>query len=122
MSNINILDRNSVGTGGLVFQAMGQLSFITMVRIVNANNSEKIAKKLMKIGEIYSVDNYVDIEHEDRKLFLHALEVLDQKGIKTITPDQSANIIAIPVRNPGEETHETIYIRRDYSSISCDAP
>jgi DNA-binding Lrp family transcriptional regulator len=32
------------------------LSFITMVRIVNANNSEKIAKKLMKIGEIYSVD------------------------------------------------------------------
>ncbi len=26
MSNINILDRNSVGTGGLVFQAMGQLS------------------------------------------------------------------------------------------------
>ena len=36
------------------------------------------------------------------KLFLHALEVLDQKGIKTITPDQSANIIAIPVTNPGE--------------------
>jgi Transcriptional regulators len=32
------------------------LSFITMVRIVNANNSEKIAKKLMKISEIYSVD------------------------------------------------------------------
>jgi DNA-binding Lrp family transcriptional regulator len=32
------------------------LSFITMVRIVNANNSEKIAKKLMKIKEVYSVD------------------------------------------------------------------
>jgi DNA-binding Lrp family transcriptional regulator len=32
------------------------LSFITMVRIVNANNSEKIAHKLMKIKEISSVD------------------------------------------------------------------
>ena len=48
------------------------------------------------------LDNYGDIEHEDRKLFLHALGVLDQKGIKTITPDQSANIIAIPMKNSGE--------------------
>ena len=39
------------------------LSFITMVRIVNANNSEKIAKKLMKIGEIYSVDMITGVPH-----------------------------------------------------------
>ncbi|KJE49969.1 hypothetical protein TZ01_02580 [Acidiplasma sp. MBA-1] len=32
------------------------LTFITMVRIVNANNSEKIAYKLMKISSISSVD------------------------------------------------------------------
>ncbi len=32
------------------------ISFITMVRIFNATNSETIARKLMKINEVYSVD------------------------------------------------------------------
>jgi selenocysteine lyase/cysteine desulfurase len=46
------------------------------------------------------LDNYGYIEGEDRKLFHHALEVLEEKKIKTITPEQAANIIAIPMKDP----------------------
>ncbi len=48
------------------------------------------------------LDYYDDIEKEDRKLFQYAIDSLEQKGIPTITPEEASNIIAIPVKNPGD--------------------
>ncbi|AGO61636.1 MULTISPECIES: aminotransferase class V-fold PLP-dependent enzyme [Ferroplasma] len=48
------------------------------------------------------LDYYDYIEKEDRKLFQHAIDSLERNGIPTITPDEAANIIAIPMKNPGD--------------------
>jgi selenocysteine lyase/cysteine desulfurase len=48
------------------------------------------------------IDNYSIIEKENSKLFSYGIEWLEKKGIPTITPEESANIIAIPVKNPME--------------------
>ena len=61
------------------------------------------------------IDYYQYIEKEDRKLFLHSIDSLERKGIPTITPDEAANIIAIPVKNPGDA--ETI-LKKKYKIIT----
>ncbi len=61
------------------------------------------------------LDYYNYIENEDRKLFLHSLESLQENHIPTITPDDAANIIAIPMKNPGEA--ESI-LKKKYNIIT----
>lgn len=85
------------------------LSFITMVRIDNATNSEKIAKKLMKINEVYSVDmitgeydlilrgyskNQVDLYNILSKIqFVEGIDhlfttiIIKSMGTKTVIPE-----------------------------------
>ncbi len=61
------------------------------------------------------IDYYNYIENEDRKLFSYSMDILNKKGIKTITPCESANIIAIPVKNPYEA--ESI-LKKKYNIIT----
>ena len=48
------------------------------------------------------LEHYSEIENEDRRLFQHVKDELDKYGITTSTPEESANIIAIPMNNPPE--------------------
>lgn len=45
---------------------------------------------------------YGYIGKEDKNLFSYSMDILNKKGIKTITPYDSANIIAIPMKDPYE--------------------
>ena len=48
------------------------------------------------------LDHYDEIEKEDSRLFQHVKDDLHRYGISTSTPEESANIVAIPMKNPPE--------------------
>jgi len=59
--------------------------------------------------------NYNDVENEDRKLFNYAKERLEKYNIKLATPIESANIIAIPLKNPAEAEY---ILKKKYNIIT----
>ncbi len=61
------------------------------------------------------LNNYNDIETEDRKLFNYAKEELNKYNIKTSTPEESANIIAVPLKNPYEAE---LILKKKYNIIT----
>jgi selenocysteine lyase/cysteine desulfurase len=75
-----------------------------------ADGARKFENGTWSIPSVYAsiegmkciLDHYSEIEKEDRKLFQHAKDELDKYGIATSTPEESANIVAIPMKNPPE--------------------
>ncbi|AAT44112.1 aminotransferase class V-fold PLP-dependent enzyme [Picrophilus oshimae] len=79
------------------------------------NGTWSIPSVYAAIGGMECILDYNDIEGENKRLFSYTLDELDKNNIKTLTPEQSANIVAIPLKNPQEA--ESI-LKRRYNIIT----
>jgi len=73
-----------------------------------ADGARKFENGTWSIPSVYAsiegmkciLDHYGEIEKEDSRLFQHVKDELRRQGIATSTPEESANIVAIPMKNP----------------------